>query len=78
MITLGWKSNRPDPLQTAKGTALKLPVFSQRPDVPEAQTYYELRETDTKHGSQSDAQKKSTQLRAKKVILQQLTTGSSG
>lgn len=57
LITLGWKSNRPDPLQTAKGTAAKQPVFSQRPDAPEALKHYELREIDTKDGSHSDAQK---------------------
>lgn len=49
--------NKPDPLQIAKGTAAKQPVFSQRPDAPEALKHYELCEIDTKHSSCSEAQK---------------------
>lgn len=42
LIDYSGMENKPDPLQIAKGTAAKQPVFSQRPDAPEAPKHYEL------------------------------------
>lgn len=64
----GMKPNKPDPQQTARGSAAMWPAFWQHPGALGAPKHYELEETDAQEGSQSDKWK---MLKAKMVNFQQ-------